>query len=57
MSKRNSLYATTQPPPGLEPPPPPSASMGVDGCGEGSGSAKAEKIAKRDAKESINVIL
>ena len=56
MSKRNGLYATTQlvsPPL----PPPPSASMGVDGCGEGSGSAKAEKIAKRDAKESIDVIL
>ena len=54
MSKRNSLYATTQggPPP---PPPPPSASMGVDGCGEGSGSAKTEEIAKRDAKESIDV--
>jgi hypothetical protein len=55
MSKRNSLYATTQPPPGLEPPPP-SASMGVDGCGEGSGSAKTEEIAKRDAKESIDIM-
>jgi hypothetical protein len=31
--------------------------MGADGCGEDSGSAKAEEIAKRDAKESIDVIL
>jgi len=55
MSKRNSLYATTQP--GVPPvPPPPSASMGVEGCGEGSGSAKTEEIAKRDAKESIDVV-
>jgi hypothetical protein len=33
--------------------------MGVDGCGdagEGSGSAKAEEIAKRDAKKSIDVV-
>ena len=54
MSKRNSLYATMQSWPLPEPL---SASMGVDGCGEGSGSAKTEVIAKRDAKESIDVIL
>ena len=53
MSKRNGLYATTQPPLGLLP----SASTGTDGCDEDSGSAKAEEIAKRDAKESIDVIL
>jgi len=36
--------------------PPPSASMGVAGWGEGSGSAKIEEMEKRDAKESIGVL-
>ena len=35
--------------------PPPSASMGVEGAGEGSGSEKMEEMAKRDAKESIDM--
>jgi len=45
----NSLYATTQT--GVPPVPLPlSASMGVEGGGEGSGSEKIAETATRDAK-------